>query len=499
MMHVVLAILGICTALSQGAVAATRLGLHVTQEELTIWRQRMTDNVNTINGFTYQSIYQNRILPGANAFRSQSHPGNDGFWVGHTGGGCAPGLITTQDTGHTPYGRGNGAYLARSAFVFLLTGDTSYANPVRTELLNQVAQAGTDFSNSSKWCTTNLVDGVYVRAFEIVPWIFRLLLAYDYLQAGGYTGFSAGEITSINTWFLNAANFWHSMQALATSFGGYPGLFNTPQDLTCVGGCTDPGALLYLNGPTMRNPTSNWFFNQGTLAPMLSMAVGVKLNNTTHMTNAIKWITAFIKVGIWDNGAMSDWARWNDCNPGCPGGMWGHAGGALGAITTAIDLLARTGDTSLYTLSGPTQVLGGSGTAVSYQTTLDLWAKMANKTVLLYALPSAAPAQLLTWDSDNASPNTGNYHDFSSMAANLFYQNSAIHTAMTRTALGTNGTQQPNSCNDSQYGGCFSGQWGFWPDVPFMSGNMEGKVNPYGESNGTKPSPPSNLHVISTQ
>src|SRR5262245_22068499 len=89
MMHVVLAILGICTALSQSAVAATRLGLHVTQEELTIWRQRMTDNVGTINGLTYQSIYQNRILPDANAFRSQSHPGGDGYWVGKATAGCA--------------------------------------------------------------------------------------------------------------------------------------------------------------------------------------------------------------------------------------------------------------------------------------------------------------------------------------------------------------------------------------------------------------------------
>src|SRR5215510_160176 len=56
----VLAILGICAALSQSAVAQTRLGLHVTQEELNIWRQRMTDNVNGINGYSFQSIYQNR-------------------------------------------------------------------------------------------------------------------------------------------------------------------------------------------------------------------------------------------------------------------------------------------------------------------------------------------------------------------------------------------------------------------------------------------------------
>src|SRR4030095_7630022 len=88
--YTALAIFSICAALSQRALAQTRLGLHVTQEELNIWRQRMTDNVNTINGVTFQSIYQNRILADANAFRSQSHPTGDGYWAGWTGTGCAP-------------------------------------------------------------------------------------------------------------------------------------------------------------------------------------------------------------------------------------------------------------------------------------------------------------------------------------------------------------------------------------------------------------------------
>jgi hypothetical protein len=73
------------------AHAATRLGLHVTQEELNIWRQRRNDNANGIGGTTFQSMYQNRILPDANNFRGQSHPGGDGFWAGYTGGGCVPG------------------------------------------------------------------------------------------------------------------------------------------------------------------------------------------------------------------------------------------------------------------------------------------------------------------------------------------------------------------------------------------------------------------------
>src|SRR5688572_2365561 len=105
-----------CIAFAHPAFAQTRLGLHVTQEELNIWRQRRTDNVNTINGHTFQSVYQNRILADANSFRSQSHPGGDGHWEGHTGS-CIP-VSSKPGSGGTPYLNGNGAWMMRSAFNF---------------------------------------------------------------------------------------------------------------------------------------------------------------------------------------------------------------------------------------------------------------------------------------------------------------------------------------------------------------------------------------------
>ena len=467
-----------CIAVAHPAFAQTRLGLHVTQEELNIWRQRRTDNVNGINGYSFQSIYQNRILADANSFKAQSHPGGDGLWAGYTGSGCIPNNGSVRPgSGGTPYGRGAGAWMARSAFVFLLTGDTSYANPVRTELLSQISQPGTDWTNTSKWCNLSGTN-----TLETVPWILRLLLAYDYLQAGGYTGFSATEQTNINQWFLNAAQMWDAAHRNGVANSPYPGVYSTPQNLTCSGSaCTQLGGILYFGGPTPRSATYNYWDNQGSLIPMLSTAIGVKLNNATQIANGKAWITAMLKVGVWDNGALADYKRWSDCSPGCPGSMWGHVGGQYGAVTIAMDMLARNGDTSLYDYSGATQVIGGGGGIVGWQTSLNLWAQMANHTVLLYGTTSSGDlttARLLTWD-DPAATN-GMYYDFSSMAANLYYRNSTITTAMTRNLLGSNSNL--NGCYDSQMGGCFSGVWGFWPDLPFMYGNLEGKVNPYGGS-----------------
>jgi hypothetical protein len=364
--------------------------------------------------------------------------------------------------------------------VFLLTGDTSYAHPVRLELVNQIAQAGTNWANTSKWCVNQLS---HTNTLETIPWIYRLLLAYDYLQAGGYTGFSATEKTNIDTWFRSAASLWNQGHRNGVNNGAYPGIYANPQNLTCVGSnCTTSAALLYFQGPTAHT-AHNGLNNVGTISPLLSMAVGTKMHDAPQLQDAIAWLTAFLKVGIWDNGAIQDFTRWRDCTPSCPGSMWAHTGGVWGPVTAAIDILARNGDPSLYTLSGPTQVLRGSGGTVSWQTVLHLAAQMANKTVSLYGTTSAGsvgPATLLSWDT--GTPDKGQYYDFSSMAANLFYNNSTIQTAMTRNLLTRN--HNVTGCYDAQYGGCFSGVWSFWPDLPFMYGNMEGKVNPYRVSSG---------------
>jgi hypothetical protein len=220
----------------QEAHAATRLGLHVTQEELNIWRSRRTNNVNGIGGDSYQTIYQNQILNRADTFKNQSHPGGEGWWAGYTGPGCVP----LNDQSIRPQSgfneRDAGAWLQTAAFHFMLTGDTSYANPVRTELLCIIAQPGLAWSNGSKWYTGDgqLSGG---NVLEIVPWLERLVIAYDYLQIGAtawnYTTLTAQNRQAIEQWFLDAATMWDTVQGNMSDNVGYGGIYNTPQDLSC--------------------------------------------------------------------------------------------------------------------------------------------------------------------------------------------------------------------------------------------------------------------------
>src|SRR4030095_14692432 len=105
---------------------------------------------------------------------------------------------------------------------------------------------------------------------------------------------------------------------------------------------------------------------------------------STLIDHAIAYYTGYIKVGTYDNGAISDFNRWGDCAPSCPRSMWHHTEGAGSALIAVADMYARSGHTSLYTLTAPTQVIGGNGGTVGLNKIVHLLADMANKTVTLY-------------------------------------------------------------------------------------------------------------------
>ena len=230
-----------------------------------------------------------------------------------------------------------------------------------------------------------------------------------------------------------------------------------------------------------RGATYYAFFNQTSVIPALAMGVGLMNNNPTLVNRAAALFTAWIKAGIHDTGAMSDFISWADCTPECPGSMWGHQAAATSALIAIADMYARSGNTSLYDLSVSTQILGGGGGTVRLDTALDLLARMANRTTIFYGttnLGNQVPSRILSWDTVDAIGDQGDYYyDFSSMLANMYYRDSHITTAMTRMLKKTNTS---DGCYDPQFAGCFSGIWAQWADLPFMFGNMEDNAsNPF--------------------
>jgi hypothetical protein len=442
------------------AHAATRLGLHVTQEELNIWRQRMTDNVNGSNGQTYQAMYQNRILAGANAFKSQSHPDGDGFWAGNTSSTCV------TNSGPVP-SRTNGQNLLKSAYVFLLTGDRSYADPVKTELLNQIVQPGTRFGDRTKWCIYNF-DG----AFDPINWALRLTYAYDYLIAGGYTGFTAQNKTDIVNWIRDAGVYYEAKTSLQITQNVMSGAQNNPPNYTCNQWAC-PGSAIgttHWQGFTVNN-FHGTFSNRTGIGLGLATAAAILANDSTLLQKAKWWFQEQIQFGTFPDGTPFEQFRWSDntANPDVgSGSSWTHDAWNWGVLISIADMIARTGDTSLYTYSTSNGQFGTAGGPKSLDKIMLKKARMANGTIQQYGTTNGTlnSSTLL-----NQNHEGGHSEDWASMQANIFYKNGEIHTAMARV-------QTPNSgCGGA---GCFSNPAGTMVDNPFMFSNLDsGQINPY--------------------
>jgi hypothetical protein len=472
-----LVIVGMGMALGQSAMAQTRLGLHVTREELIIWQSRRTDNVNGIGGKTYKSIWDNRILPDANTFKGQSHPGGDGSWTGWTGSGCYP------DNQNNPAGRNNGRRLMASAFVYLVTGDVTYADPVKTELLNQIGQAGTDWTNTTKWCESSF-DG---NAIEVIPWITHLLFAYDYLKAGGYTGFTTQNKTNVENWFHNAALYWERRASRMITTQRFSKGREDPPVYTCDGWACPSSTL----GTTHWQGNKTTYFDAGwnnrvSTTVMFAAPVAIMVNNSTLLQRTKWWYQEFLRFSSWTDGSVHDQYRWSDAEgqPAGAGSSWTHAAYQWGPALTIADHVARTGDVSLYDHAAPLGLFGTGGGSNSLLNVIRHVARMANGTKAVYGTTSGQldAAHLLTWNVEG-----GHSEDVIMALANIYYRNTEVTTAYTRTMNPTSGCGGYN---------CYGPPWGIYPDILFMFGGMEGKVWPYSSDPNAGPDAPTNLRIV---
>jgi hypothetical protein len=164
------------------AHAATRLGLHVTQEELKCWRQRAGLDAQGANGITCPVKYKISGDVSSNSPQDWTKITNNagtalsnGRWTGQTTNAC----VTSGSSLGDILSKGN--EVRDAAFYYLVTGDLNKRNKVINELVAQIAEAGTDFSNSARWC---VVAANHDNWFRTALWIAKIIYAYDYLLSG---------------------------------------------------------------------------------------------------------------------------------------------------------------------------------------------------------------------------------------------------------------------------------------------------------------------------
>ena len=452
-MVIVTLLLALWATNGQMAFALSPVAIHATQEEVKIWRQRSTQG-------PYLDDWQ-RIQNRAQAFRN--NPSAD-FWPGNQIDKAwdAKKVDTKQQPPNFHPGRRRGDGLRDAGFVYLVTGEPSYRDAVHRALLTQATMPGTDFGNTTKW--DQKTSGLDYDNFEIVNWLRKLAYGYSYIRAS----LSPTDRETIDRWFHVAATYWHTVlrAPIDNRFPQrYQDNYSTPQAPHNPGNAK---GQTHWGGYTVYKFQQAWFNIPATCNAMVAV-VGVLLDDQTLKEHAKRFVKEWLMFAVAKDGTIADQFRWNDA--GNPQTGYGYAGTALGSIITAVDHLARAGDTELYNYETSFGHYGWEGGPKSLRLVMQRYARLAlgghymGESALAYASKEAVltPDKLI-------GPGITHIQELSLIPASLYYKDATIKKAYSRPL-----PKKP------QAGGydAFGGDWGTYPGLRLMFGDLEGVVWPY--------------------
>jgi hypothetical protein len=507
----VLAILGICTVLSQSAVAATRLGLHVTQEELNIWKQRAVSGPYRVQGDvrTNSPGDWDRISRYATVFynnpTAEQWTGSNLNPVDIGGDGCVTG--TSAAPNDNP---GIAQYAMNAAFYIMVNpGDSraaTIASALRTFLLASATGSRLQFGNTALWCVPPLGD---TPVFLMGAWMVRMIHTYDYLliydATTGRTTLSSSDKTTLNAWFNAAGQFYKNMfikrenVAFVNAAAG-----NYTFTGTANADCTQNGSVTYIiydGGPTSTLFHDYWN-NRNSHDILVAGLAGILTQDTALTQTAIRFAKEVLTYVTAPDGTSFELSRAEPLNNE-PNLGWRYAGVTLALMVELADALARNGDTSLYDWSTTLSVTKGTSGCVLTNTTtktlksiITTYIKYADHTILRYSNGYNGQSNYII-DADNALTGQNAVHYLWGLLGNLYWRDTYIKQMYTLTP--GNGPYTPSYPPGDQvsFTSGWSGASGSIAGILFMFGDMEGKVWPYPGTN-IYPNAPENLRVIST-
>jgi hypothetical protein len=483
--------------LGAASAHAQVLSLHTTQPEKNIMRQRA--GLTAAPSGPYKNEYD-LIKAKAEAFKTSPTPnwagntcsGNpwDGkcAWVQRAPGearqqscvGCpsclASGDCTDCQENNNHPSRRYAEKVRDAAFYYLLTGDTTYRDPVRKHLIDQTTVAGTNFANTTRWhpdyCGRD-------ADHDIVIWLSELTYAYSYIR----NSLSTGDKTTLDTWFTNAGAYWEKVahnnckmrfpnRKSATNPYGSP--FGTPSG----SGAYDTQQLTHYQGYQTHKLSAPWD-NNNSLRMAAVCAIAVVVNNATTATlktECTRFVKEWLYFAVYPDGTVWDQRRAIEAGSGPQG--WSYAMTSISSIITIVDHLARAGDTALYTFSTSLGAPAPFNTAGGPKSLRKVLQTIANRTLLnqtVYGSTTQTTNECLRIDPDTASGCGATTYRATYVAlaqANVFYKDTLLKSAYQRATNYTGG----GAYNE------FGGDWGRGPGMRFQFGLLENEasVNPYG-------------------
>lgn len=449
---------------SESEVVPRRLGLHVTEAELAVWRERTRKGPYKTHGDVSRNSPGDWDRITANAAAFMANP-SERLWMGpvrNTPKGCVQKVNDAADNPRfvPPWNKAD--EVRDAAFVAMVNGSHEHARAVKDFLLKQTRARDVDFADRDRFCLGQIA-GDENPVFNIANWLTRLHFAYDYVNIHDPEIFSPSETRRVEYWFASAAE-WMQYAVDSKLDELFLGRANGDYRLTEVAR-DDWSRRLYEGGPVART-LQRRYNNRAAAAVRYVSLVGVAQANESFIATGKRYVEDFLRFGYYPEGVVGEFERWNRRNP-TKG--WKYAAEQLGSVITIADSLARIGDDDLYKFHTVDGALGTEGTHHS-------GAPKSLRTLTLDLLHYVdGTYQRTTPPGDEILPADDRWiHDIMLVMANRYFEDDHIRSIYTRE----NASPYPDNPRQSQ-GRPESGEWGIYPGVLFMFGQLENADTPY--------------------
>ncbi len=444
-------------------VGVVHLGLHVTQGELDIWRERAItgpyvergdQSPNSIDDWN-RIVKHKKLFVADTRFDFQAdHWENtfpDGCYKKYVGSGWQLKWYTLD--------------AMNAAFFAMVQQDHAVKIMAHDWLMAQAAHL--DFSDRSKWCLGKL--NREHLAF-IGGNITRMIFAMDYLTALDPDLLSPDEEAAWKAWINSLAE----VQMDASERQGVARWPGRPDDYTppTVPYMSTAKAIPFFGGDGI--PWSMRDYNNRTNSAWVFLGVaGAYLDRQDYIDEAKTMFRETMMFGYNPQGYWGDFQRWRDSAPDL--GLW-YSASYNYAFALLADMLARRGDFELYEYSTSDGINGSEGGPKSLLTSLRHWIQYGDNTFERYGTDDPGRNGNQAFRIDNRAVRSGSnlrqgFHFGSMIVANYWYHDQAIREFYTR-----GDTAAPNfvCCyydkQDVNLG---------YPAPWFMWGMMDDLVDPY--------------------
>lgn len=441
-----------------------QLGLHVSADELDVWRSRAANGPYRTRGDVSSNSPGDwdRIAENAQAFLEKPSAGRWNGPVSNNPKGCVKkGPNEARNPRYVPQWK-EATELRDAAFVALVEDSRKHALAVKTELLAQARERGVAFADRSRFCHGAL-DGDDNPVFNIANWVTRLLFAYDYVTIHDDQLFTSSERREMDKWFFAAAKWMQPLvdekldELFADRESGDYRLTSSADT-----GWKD---RLYQGGPEIRT-LQRRYNNRMAVTIRFVTLVGVAQDDASFKNSGKAYVKELLQFGYYPEGVVGEFQRWTSSDPTRG---WKYAVEQAGSMLTIADVLARAGDTSLYEYTTTNGALGTAGTHH-----LGGPKSLRRLVTDLYHYVDGTYRRK-TPGGDLIDPTDANWiHDTMLASANVYYKDSYAASIYTRKAAPGYPSKPRQSQGDSE-----GGEWGIYPGMLFMFGQTEGLVNPY--------------------